>query len=165
MNTITRIAIDPGASQSGAPNGLSFFVACNPPRATAQQKGAFVMAGKVRFFKKARIKQAENDLVSLLRPHVPSTPFDGPLLVTVQFRFPFKKTERKADVARGWAYSDTRPDVDNLCKLLFDAMSLLGFWRDDSQIAVMRATKIRSAATGIGIDIARLVAGECGGGE
>lgn len=139
---------------------LNFFVPCVPPKATAQQKGAFVLNGKVRFFKKARIKHAENDLVSLLRPFAPSEPFDGPINVCVGFFFPFKKTERRADKERGYVWSDTRPDVDNLCKMLFDAMGLLGFWKDDSQIAIMTAGKQRvSARTGINITVKEITDG------
>jgi Holliday junction resolvase RusA-like endonuclease len=139
---------------------LKFFIPCVPPRATAQQKGAFVAGGKVRFYKKARIAQAESDWISLLRPHAPESPLQGPLLVDVSFVFPFKKTERKADRERGWVRSHTRPDIDNLCKMLFDAMSRLGFWNDDGQIADMRARKMRGQATGLAVYISEIGAGE-----
>jgi hypothetical protein len=54
-------------------------------------------------------------------------------------------------MARGVIPCDTRPDCDNLCKILFDAMTRLGFWGDDSQIADLRFVKCWGDTAGIGV--------------
>ena len=36
---------------------------------------------------------------------------------------------------------ETRPDCDNVAKLLIDCMTKLGFWLDDAQVARLRVSK------------------------
>lgn len=41
-------------------------------------------------------------------------------------------------------YVTKKPDVDNLAKAVMDAINNVGIWEDDSQIAVLRVSKIYS---------------------
>ena len=41
-------------------------------------------------------------------------------------------------------YVTKKPDVDNLAKAVMDAINQVGIWEDDSQIAVLRVSKIYS---------------------
>lgn len=134
---------------------LSFFVPCLPPTVTAQQKGAFAMpGGGVRFFKKKKVQQAENAIWALMKPHVPSDPLAGPLLLSVTFSYPWRKSETKRVIAGYAAYPiATRPDVDNIAKSLLDVMGTLRFWNDDGQIADLTLRKEYSDKPGITIHL------------
>lgn len=133
----------------------SFTVFCVPPKATSQMKGACAIKGGrgVRFFKKKNVAAAENTLMALFRPHVPAVPFKGPIKVTMVWSFPWRKSERKSNLALGAAPNDTRPDASNLVKMAEDVMTTLGFWGDDGQIADLTVRKQWADWSGIDITI------------
>ena len=67
-------------------------------------------------------------------PHVKRDPITGPVAVSVTFFMPRpKKLCRKKDPA-GIIPHTAKPDIDNLVKALFDALTNVGIWRDDSQV-------------------------------
>ena len=133
----------------------SFFIPCIPPTTTAQQKGAFVVGKTVRFFKKKKTVQAENTLIGLLKDHAPKQPHEGALKVCITLIFPWRKSESKSDLLTGRACHITRPDFDNLSKMLCDVMTTLGYWKDDGQISDGRIIKRRGSVTGIKVEIAK----------
>lgn len=53
----------------------------------------------------------------------------GPVLLQVEWRF---GTTDKTKLKQRW--KTTRPDTDNMIKLLKDCMTETGFWKDDAQI-------------------------------
>ncbi len=112
-----------------------------PPRSTAQGKGCFVVDGKPVFFTKTKQKQDQNFYAALLYPHVPKEPFSKPLALNVSFFFPWRKSEKKSAVARGWGYHTTKPDTDNALKGLMDVMNRLGFFTDDSIVCDLTVIK------------------------
>ncbi len=133
---------------------LRFRVRCVPPTATAQQKGAFVLGGKVRFFVKARVRRTEDFLAGLLSPHVPPRPFDRAVSVRIAWTFPYRSSERKSVVRSGADVPhDRRPDLDNLGKSLLDVMTRLGFWTDDGRISRLEMAKSWGAEPGIAVEI------------
>ncbi len=135
-------------------SGLSFRIDCIPPTATAQQKGAFVCGGRVRFYTKKKVRQGENFLAALLSTHVPDVPFGCPVSLTVRWTFPFRKSERKSVVRAGLDKPHTsRPDLDNLEKNLLDVMTRLGFWTDDSLVAEKHTSKRWGPNPGIHVGI------------
>ena len=106
-----------------------------PPKATAQQKGAFVRNGKIRFFEKAKVKSAREILYASLYPFKPAEAINGIITLKVLYFFPYRKAEKKSVVKNNVIIPHTvRPDLDNLEKLLLDVMTSLQFWHDDSQI-------------------------------
>ncbi len=67
----------------------------------------------------------------------------GMLFVSVEFVYSWPKTWAKGRLAKaqeGICYRIARPDVDNLCKGVFDALNGL-IWIDDSQIVAIHAWK------------------------
>lgn len=133
---------------------IAFFAPCVPPTATSQGKGAFIAGKTIRFFKKTRQKQAENTLWAILQPHRPQDPFSGPLSLVLTFRYPWRKSERKA-IQRRFSLCPiaTRPDVDNLAKACIDVMTTLGYWRDDGQIASLCLHKEYADTPGISVTL------------
>ena len=134
---------------------LYIRIDCIPPTATAQQKGAFVTpGGRIQFFKRRRVLEAERTLAALLAPYRPHAPVTGPVRLVVEWTFPYRKSERKADVREGRELRHTtRPDLDNLEKGLVDTMTTLGFWLDDSQICSKTTRKFRGPKPGICIEV------------
>ena len=69
--------------------------------------------------------------------------FDGPVSVHIEFWMPrpkahFNKNGIKDDAPN---YHTSKPDLDNLLKAVFDAITNLGIWRDDSQIVRVNSSK------------------------
>lgn len=122
---------------------IAFKIDMTPPTATAQQKGVFVCGGRAHFFKKAKVRDAEQFLAAMLAPHRPAEPLDGPLFVQVRWCFPYKKSEKKSVVNAGREVPHTsRPDLDNLEKNLLDVLTRLCFWDDDAQVFTKSTAKV-----------------------
>lgn len=123
---------------------MHILINCIPPKHTAQASNKILKTKDGKYFigKKSdsKAKQTQNDLISLLYPHRPQKPLEGALKLEIKWVYPFRKSEPKKNRV-GELYCYTRPDVDNLCKLLFDVMTRLGFWLDDSQIADLHFVK------------------------
>jgi Holliday junction resolvase RusA-like endonuclease len=107
---------------------MNFFIQMNPPTATAQEKKVRVVHGKPLFFDPAPVKQAKQELTGYLMPHKPNVPLEGPLSLSVIWLFPKGKSHKHGE----WRV--TRPDTDNLEKMLKDCMTRTGFWKDDAQV-------------------------------
>lgn len=133
---------------------LTIRLNCIPPTATAQQKGAFVCGGRIRFYTKRNVRASENFLAALLMPHRPPRPFDCPVALEAFWTFPYRKTERRGVVKAEQNIPHTsRPDLDNLEKGLLDVLTRLNFWTDDSLVCAKATGKAWGAKPGIYIDI------------
>lgn len=123
---------------------MKIIINCIPPKHTAQASNKILKTKDGRFFigKKSDSKgaQTRNDLFMLLYPYRPQKAFIGALKVKIKWVYPFRKSEPKKNRIAD-LYCDTRPDVDNLCKLLFDVLTKIGYWVDDSQIADLHFVK------------------------
>lgn len=104
------------------------------PAGTAQMKRANFRNGT--FFEGQKLKEARKFYSEALAPFVPSNPLDGPIAVSLSFCYAIKDKKKKGK------WKTTKPDCDNLVKLILDCMTNLGFWHDDAQIArlVIRKT-------------------------
>ena len=114
-----------------------------PPTATAQQKGVFVRDGHAHFFKKKKVKDAEDFLEALLMPHAPAEPLRGAVYIQARWCFPYRKSERKSVTKTGREIPHTsRPDLDNLEKSLLDVLTHLNFWGDDAKVFTKSTAKV-----------------------
>lgn len=125
----------------------SFFMAMNPPTITHQEKKAGVRKGKPYFYEPAELKAARQLLEAHLGQHVPCEPFQGALRLTTKWCFPVSGKHKNGE------YRITKPDTDNLQKLLKDCMTKVGFWEDDAQVASEIAEKFWADVPGIYISI------------
>jgi Holliday junction resolvase RusA-like endonuclease len=139
---------------------IDFFIPCNPPKSTAQGSSRIMKRRDgtqfVGRFANSKATKAKANLLTLLHPHRPETPLEGPLELVVGWAYPWRKSEPKKNRVDGFKWCDTRPDVDNLAKMLLDAMTTAGFWNDDSQIASLCFEKTWSDKPGIKIIIGEL---------
>ena len=135
---------------------MRFKLKMNPPTATAQQKGERICGGYIRHYKKKNVAQAEAILRDALLPYVPAEPIENrAIMFGVVWFFPYPKSAKKHKP--GYArWKITRPDTDNLNKLLKDCMIAVGFWKDDALVASEIIEKFWAKIPGIYIRVEEL---------
>lgn len=108
---------------------ISFFMPMQPPTCTHQEKKVHVVNGKPVHYEPPELKAAREKLRAHLGRHIPDERFSGPVRLTTWWCFPIKGKHKNGD------YRTSKPDTDNLVKLLKDVMTELHFWTDDAQVA------------------------------
>ena len=130
---------------------MNFFIAMKPSTATAQEKKVRTVKGKPVFYDPPAVKAAREKLTAHLAGHRPEKPMNGPVELRTLWLFPKGRTHRHGE----WRI--TKPDTDNLQKLLKDCMTKVGFWHDDAQVVREIAEKRWSdEPSGIYIEINEL---------
>lgn len=130
---------------------IEFFMPMEKvPTATHQEKQVRVVNGKPVFYEPAEVKAARQKLTAYLGQHVPDQPFCCGVRLMVKWCFP--KGRHK-----NGTYKTTKPDTDNLQKMLKDVMTKLRFWEDDAQVASEIVEKFWSDIPGIYIRIEELL--------
>ena len=107
---------------------MEFFLQIDPPTATAQERSVRIVRGKPVFYNPGQVKEAKALLLRALLPYRPLVPLGGPLALSVVWLFPKGRNHQNGE----WRV--TKPDTDNLQKLLKDCMTACGFWKDDAQV-------------------------------
>lgn len=115
---------------------MEMFLKITPPTVTAQTRKVSCRCGKPVFYDTERLKQAKRVFDTELLKHKPKERLDGPLKLCVCWCFDKKKNHKE----REW--KTTRPDTDNLLKLLKDRMTVNGFWFDDCQVVYEVSKKV-----------------------
>lgn len=131
---------------------MKIFLLLNPPTVTAQETKVALVRGKPRFYKPENVQKAKAELIRHLRPFKPDKPYVGPIELNVTWLFP------KGSKHKDGEWRTTKPDTDNLEKLLKDCMTELGFWVDDAQVCSEHVKK-KWAADPVGISIEYKVIG------
>ena len=126
-----------------------FFMAMIPRTVTAQEHKVAVRNGKPVFYDTAKIKDAKAKLMANLAKYKPDEPFSSGVMLTVKWLFP-KGRHKNGE------YRTTKPDTDNLQKLLKDCMTKCGFWKDDALVASEHIEKFWADVPGIYIRIEEL---------
>ena len=127
-----------------------FFVTMIPPTTTHQQKKIDTRGKRPRVYEPDTLKSARAKLEAYLHPYAPEHPHAGAVQLVVKWCFPVTGTHRNGQ------YKTTRPDTDNLQKLLKDVMTNLGFWRDDALVVSEIVEKFFADIPGIFISIREL---------
>ena len=113
---------------------IEFFHECQPPTATAQHRRHNRNGAT---YQPADARKASAMFQAIFECHAPAVPMRGPLKVGIgwTYRGPVKMAG-KAVSAKA-----TRPDLDNLAKLVLDAATKAGYWKDDAQVADLQLRK------------------------
>ena len=136
---------------------IEFFISINPPTATHQMKQVRVVNGRPVFYEPEKVKAARRLLCENLKAYSPTSPIEGAVELKVTWLFPKGKSHKNGQ------WRTTRPDTDNLQKLLKDCMTQCGFWKDDAQVVRETAEKLWSdEPVGIRIVIEELEANQNG---
>ena len=115
------------------------------PKGTAQQKGERIayardMSGRlkpyIQHYKSKKVSQARREFEkALIQFHPPLIPKSKPIALTIILYFNVKSERKK------WGHwKPTKPDADNYCKELIDAMAGR-FFENDAQICDLRIMK------------------------
>ena len=107
---------------------MKFFMEMEPPTSTAQMKKVSVVHGRPVFYEPKKVRDAKAVLMRGLLQNKPDKPMEGPLYLSPVWKFSKGKNHKAGE----WRV--TRPDTDNLEKLLKDCMTKCGFWNDDAQV-------------------------------
>ena len=129
---------------------FDFFMPMEPPTVTAQEHKVSVKNGKPIYFDPPELKAARQKLTAHLAKHRPSEPFNGPLELLTKWCFRAEGPHRDGE------YRISKPDTDNLQKLLKDCMTNTGFWGDDAQVCCEITEKFWADLPGIYIRIRQL---------
>lgn len=134
--------------KNGKTAANEFFLPMIPPTVTAQEHKLAAVNGKPLIYDTAEIKEAKEKLMAYLFKHKPLAPLqDTAVRLTVKWLFP--KGNRHSD----GEYRITKPDTDNLQKMLKDCMTKAGFWKDDALVASEITEKFWADKPGIYIRI------------
>lgn len=128
---------------------LDFFMAMIPPTVTHQEKAVHVVNGKPVFYEPEELRAARAKLRAYLSRYAPPEPMEGGIRLLVKWCFPC------GNHVNG-SYRTTKPDTDNLQKLLKDCMTAEGFWKDDAQVASEICEKFWAEVPGIYIQVSAL---------
>jgi len=128
---------------------LTIWIPGQPATVTAQQK---IITKGGRIFDNRRVQEARARLFWKLKEHSPAEPLDGTLSVEITWAF-----ERKGQSDFEW--KNTRPDLDNLAKLLLDELVRAGIIADDSRVVELTLRKLWAPkdAAGIKIIVAKIL--------
>ena len=128
---------------------MEFFMAMVPPTITHQEKQVHVVNGKPVFYEPAELKRARQKLIGHLAKYRPEDMMDGPIELVTKWCFLNGKQTQGA-------YRISKPDTDNLQKLLKDCMTTVGFWKDDALVAREITEKFWADPPGIYIRVTEL---------
>lgn len=130
------------------------------PTATLQQKKARIVRGRTRdkdyvqFYEPSNVKEAISILHYKLSKYRIEAPLNGPIAIEIVWIFGTKTKKQ-------WGkFRTERPDLDNMAKILLDRMTKLGFFGDDSQIAMATLVKLWGQKSQIRIHIHELTEDE-----
>lgn len=129
-----------------------FFMPMDPPTITHQEKKISYVNGKPIFYEEPRLKEARSKLEAYLSKYVPKEMFVSGVSLVTKWCFPLPLKGKHSD----GDYRTTKPDTDNLQKLLKDVMTKLGFWKDDALVCSELVEKFWADIPGIYIRIKEL---------
>ena len=124
-----------------------FFASMIPPTVTHQEKQVAVWKGKPRFYDPPQLKEARAKLKAYLAPYRPDVPYEDGVRLIVRWCFPLTGIHNDGE------YRVTKPDTDNLQKMLKDVMTDLHFWRDDALVCSELVEKFWAKHPGIYVRI------------
>lgn len=126
---------------------MHFFLAMNPPTKTQQEHRVGISKnGKPYIYEDRDLKEARKRINKALEPFVPDQPYSDAIRLLVKWCFPRGSHDNGK-------YKTTKPDTDNLNKMLKDEMTKLGFWKDDALVASEIIEKFWAELPGIYISI------------
>ena len=117
---------------------IQFFEPMKIPSITQQEHRIGVTkTGTKYIYEHQELKNARTLIRAHMALHKPEAPLEGPVELDVIWIY------RSDDHEEG-EFKTTKPDTDNLVKMLKDELTHCGFWKDDAQVCREQLTKIWS---------------------
>lgn len=120
---------------------IEFFHEFSPPTVTAQKR-RHTSRGT---YQTPAIQKAAATWQAVFEMYAPAAPMSGPLRVWAAVTYPPPVCRRQ----NGVSAKMTKPDCDNLAKLMLDAATRAGYWEDDMQIADLHILKFEGQIPGL----------------
>lgn len=128
---------------------MHFFINMDPPTKTQQEHRIGKRKdGSMYVYEDRDLKEVRSRLLRAIAPHAPERPFSDAVRLVVKWCFPRGKHS-------DGEYKTTKPDTDNLNKMLKDEMTKAGFWEDDALVTSEIIEKFWAEIPGIYIEIER----------
>jgi Holliday junction resolvase RusA-like endonuclease len=124
---------------------IEFFVECNPPKITSQQRR--------HGYKQAKLKQAEAFWKAVMEINAPAKPLKGALRLVIDVTYPHTKQSKIICERTGRMAIPklTTPDFDNISKIPVDAMAKCDYFENDSRIFDGRIRKWHGDVPGVAV--------------
>lgn len=139
---------------------IEFFLPMIPPTVTQQEHKVMIRNGKPFFYEPAELKAARKKLMDFVVKYAPENPIPGTIRLTTKWIWPLPKNQinwlKSTGVNDLAIYKTTRPDTDNMIKMLKDCMTRCRFWKDDTQVASEITEKFNGMHPGIYIRVEEL---------
>lgn len=140
---------------------IQFFVTGEPkaqprPRAFARKFGDKWQA---RVYDAKTAEGWKSLVADAAKRNRPASPFAGPVIVHLVFWMPRPKSHYRSGKHAGNLREDapffhtSKPDRDNLDKAVLDALTQLGFWKDDAQVCDGSLRKLYGEPAGCSVSI------------
>lgn len=130
------------------------------PTTATHQSSLRVLKGRggkffIGKYKKSKLKDWIEEFKLKIKSSKPSYPLDGPVSVIIEFYFPWPKSTSKIKSQTEY-WKTTRPDLDNMEKMIFDTLTDEGFLTDDSIICHKHSVKKLSNKPRIFIELKKI---------
>ena len=122
------------------------------PKGTAQMKGTAYQGGRIHHYEKKEVRQLRelyhHEISKFFKNTKQSVPhLDGAVRFSAIFNYSIKDKKK-------WGLPKTsRPDADNIVKLLLDVCSDLNMWDDDAQVTCLEVRKFYAEKPSICVEV------------
>lgn len=134
------------------------FFARGEPKGQPRPR-AFARNGIVRVYDPGTAEGWKSQIAMAAKPHIPEEPMLGTFSVAIHAVFSRPKAHRRANgqvKPTAPCYHVTKPDCDNVAKAVLDALTTVGMWRDDRQVARLTVDKVYGDEPGAIISITNI---------
>lgn len=126
---------------------IQFFVPMKRlPTVTHQEKKVSVVHGKPIVYEPKELQNTRQFFMDNLG-QFDGQKISGKVQLTIKYCYPLKGKHFDGE------YKDTKPDLDNVTKLIQDCLTKLNFWEDDRFVVSLHAEKFWAKLPGIFIRI------------
>lgn len=133
---------------------VRFRLSCVPPTTSHHHKKIARVGNWTRLVDRDELVAAKGLLEELLIPHQPAEPITGPIVLTVEYTWPWLAGHGKRLRALGRIPHISKPDLTNVTKTIEDRLAKLRFIEDDRKVVDLHVRKWWGDAPGIEIAIA-----------
>ena len=140
------------------PKDVKFFLSMIPPTVTQQEHKVMVnrKTGRVQFYDPPELRAARAKLTDLIGRYAPEQPLEGALQLVTKWIWPMETDGQGVLSGMEYRWKTSKPDTDNLIKMLKDCMTRTGYWKDDAQVVSEITQKFYGPKAGIYIEVVRM---------
>ena len=109
------------------------FMVFGKPKAQPRPR-AFSRGGHARIYEAGTAEAWKSDVIRCGEACKPNAPIEEMLSVSIDFFLPRPKRLMRRKDPDGIMFAPVKPDRDNLDKAVLDALTNVGWWRDDCQV-------------------------------